>query len=76
MAEDLEAECARYEAKIASYGGIDLFMGGSGVDGHIAFNEPFTSLTSGVIVLPAYDKAHDTIMRVMICKTFFIACYK
>ena len=27
-------------------GGIDLFLGGSGVDGHIAFNEPFTSLTS------------------------------
>ena len=46
MAEDLEAECARYEAKIASLGGIDLFLGGSGVDGHIAFNEPFTSLTS------------------------------
>ena len=40
MAEDLEAECARYEEKIASYGGIDLFLGGSGVDGHIAFNEP------------------------------------
>ncbi len=46
MAEDPEAECARYEAKIASYGGIDLFMGGIGVDGHIAFNEPFTSLSS------------------------------
>ena len=46
MAEDPEAECARYEAKIASYGGIDLFLGGSGVDGHIAFNEPFTSLSS------------------------------
>lgn len=46
MAEDLEAECARYEAKIASLGGIDLFLGGSGVDGHIAFNEPFTSLNS------------------------------
>ena len=46
MAEDPEAECARYEAKIASYGGIDLFMGGIGVDGHLAFNEPFTSLCS------------------------------
>jgi glucosamine-6-phosphate deaminase len=46
MAKDLDAECKRYEDKIASYGGIDLFMGGSGVDGHIAFNEPFTSLTS------------------------------
>jgi len=53
MADDPEAECARYEAKIASYGGIDLFMGGIGVDGHLAFNEPYTSLTSrtGVRVL-------------------------
>ena len=46
MAEDPEAECARYEAKIAACGGIDLFLGGIGVDGHLAFNEPFTSLTS------------------------------
>ena len=46
MADDPEAECARYEEKIKSYGGIDLFMGGIGVDGHLAFNEPFTSLTS------------------------------
>ena len=46
MTDDPEAECAAYEAKIASYGGIDLFMGGIGVDGHLAFNEPFTSLTS------------------------------
>ena len=46
MAEDPEAECARYEEKIASCGGIDLFLGGIGVDGHLAFNEPFTSLCS------------------------------
>ena len=46
MAEDPEAECARYEEKIASYGGVDLLLGGIGVDGHLAFNEPFTSLTS------------------------------
>ena len=46
MAEDPEEECRKYEEKIASYGGIDLFMGGIGVDGHIAFNEPFTSLRS------------------------------
>ncbi len=45
-APDLEEECSRYEEKIASYGGIDLFMGGIGVDGHIAFNEPFSSLKS------------------------------
>lgn len=41
-----EDECARYEAKIKSYGGIDLFLGGVGPDGHIAFNEPGSSLTS------------------------------
>ena len=45
-AADLEAECARFEAKIKQYGGIDLFMGGVGPDGHIAFNEPGSSLTS------------------------------
>ncbi len=41
-----EVECALYEEKIASYVGIDLFMGGIGVDGHLAFNEPYTSLSS------------------------------
>ena len=46
MTDDPEGEGERYEAKIASYGGIDLFMGGIGVDGHLAFNEPFTSLSS------------------------------
>lgn len=46
QAEDLEAECQRYEDKIKSYGQINLFMGGVGVDGHIAFNEPASSLAS------------------------------
>lgn len=45
-APDPVAECKRYEEKIASYGGIDLFLGGVGPDGHIAFNEPGSSLTS------------------------------
>ena len=45
-AEDLEAECAAYEEAIKSYGGIKLFLGGVGVDGHIAFNEPGSSLSS------------------------------
>ena len=46
MADDLDAECRRYEEKIKSYGGIDLFLGGIGVDGHMAFNEPFSALNS------------------------------
>ena len=45
-AKDLEAECAHYEEMIAEAGGVDLFIGGIGPDGHIAFNEPFSSLTS------------------------------
>jgi glucosamine-6-phosphate deaminase len=45
-ASDLEAECAAYEAKIEAVGGIDLFLGGIGPDGHIAFNEPGSSLSS------------------------------
>jgi glucosamine-6-phosphate deaminase len=45
-ASDLRMECSRYEAKIKSVGGIDLFLGGVGADGHIAFNEPGSSLAS------------------------------
>ncbi|MBQ8968665.1 MAG: glucosamine-6-phosphate deaminase [Bacteroidaceae bacterium] len=45
-APDLAAECAAYEQAIKDAGGIDLFMGGIGPDGHIAFNEPFSSLQS------------------------------
>ena len=45
-APDLEKECSDYEALIARHGGIDLFMGGIGPDGHIAFNEPGSSLAS------------------------------
>lgn len=45
-AEDLVAECEAYEAKMKKVGGIDLFLGGIGPDGHIAFNEPASSLSS------------------------------
>lgn len=46
MAQDPEQECRRYEAAIAAEGGIELFLGGMGSDGHIAFNEPGSSLHS------------------------------
>jgi len=45
-AKDLEAECNKYEKKIKKCGGIELFVGGIGPDGHIAFNEPGSSLAS------------------------------
>lgn len=45
-APDLTEECRLYEEKIVKAGGIDLFLGGIGPDGHIAFNEPGSSLVS------------------------------
>ncbi len=56
-AADLEKMSAEYEQKIASYGGIDLFLGGVGTDGHIAFNEPFSSLSSRTRIK---SLTHDT----------------
>lgn len=44
--KNYEKECANFELAIRQKGGIDLFVGGVGADGHIAFNEPFSSLTS------------------------------
>ncbi len=45
-ADDPIKECQQYEAKIKALGGIELFMGGMGADGHIAFNIPGSSLQS------------------------------
>ena len=45
-ARDLQKECDNYEKKIKKHGGINLFVGGIGPDGHIAFNEPGSSLGS------------------------------
>lgn len=43
---DFAKECTSYEKLIRSYGGIDLLIGGVGEDGHVAFNEPGSSLAS------------------------------
>jgi glucosamine-6-phosphate deaminase len=58
-ADDLVKECREYEEKIKSYGGIDLFLGGIGPDGHIAFNEPGSSLVSRTRVKTL---SYDTIL--------------
>jgi glucosamine-6-phosphate deaminase len=58
-APDLEAECQNYEEKIQHFGGIELFLGGIGPDGHIAFNEPGSSLKSRTRVKTL---AYDTIL--------------
>ena len=60
---DLEAECARYEQRIREVGGIELFMGGVGHDGHIAFNEPGSSLSSRTRVKTLTDKTRKANSR-------------
>ena len=45
-AADLPAACADYERAIAEAGGVDLQILGIGTDGHVAFNEPGSSLAS------------------------------
>jgi len=51
MAEDLAAECARYDALIESMGGIDLQLLGVGRNGHIGFNEPAEVFSRGTQVV-------------------------
>jgi len=58
-APDLEAECENYEEKIKKVGGVNLFVGGIGPDGHIAFNEPASSLTSRTRIM---SLTYDTII--------------
>jgi glucosamine-6-phosphate deaminase len=46
LAADLASACEAYEQAIADAGGVDLQILGIGTDGHIAFNEPGSSLAS------------------------------
>lgn len=58
-ADNPEKECVEYEQKIESLGGIELFLGGMGADGHIAFNVPGSSLSSRTRVV---NLNYDTIL--------------
>lgn len=58
-ASDLQKECENYEKAILAAGGIDLFLGGVGEDGHLAFNEPFSSINSRTRVVTLTE---DTIL--------------
>ena len=62
-APDLDAECAAYEAAIEKTGGFDLFLGGVGEDGHIAFNEPFSSLASRTRVITLTPQTREVNSR-------------
>ncbi|CAG8545143.1 1220_t:CDS:2 [Acaulospora morrowiae] len=58
-AENLDDECKKFEEKMKAFGGVELFLGGIGPDGHIAFNEPGSSLSSRTRVKTL---AYDTIL--------------
>ena len=62
-APDLDAECAAYEKAIEKAGGFDLFLGGVGEDGHIAFNEPFSSLESRTRVITLTPQTREVNSR-------------
>ena len=46
ISDNFKASCQEYEDKISAAGGIDVQVLGIGSDGHIAFNEPSSSLAS------------------------------
>lgn len=54
-AVDMVVECQQYEDAIRQAGGIHLFMGGVGSNGHIAFNEPMTAFDSRTQVTTLTD---------------------
>lgn len=62
LATDIEKECSDYEAKIKKHGRIHLFLGGMGVEGHLAFNEAGSvrsSTTRKVSLVPSTIEANS-----------------
>lgn len=58
-AEDIDGQCDWYEAKIKEFGGIDLQILGIGANGHIAFNEPGSSLGSRTRIKTLKEKTRQ-----------------
>ena len=71
-APDLAADCASYEEKIAATGGFDLFLGGIGEDGHIAFNEPFSPMQSRTTATANAIRKNETQIQL---STIRVPCY-
>lgn len=59
LAADIPAACAAYEAAIRGAGGVDLQILGIGTDGHIAFNEPGSSLASRTRIKTLTQQTRD-----------------
>lgn len=58
-AVDVQAACREYDAAIRDAGGIDLQILGIGTDGHVAFNEPGSSLASRTRIKTLTEQTRD-----------------
>lgn len=66
LAEDIEAECQRYEQLVAGYGYPDLQLLGIGLNGHIGFNEPgedFPAVTHRVTLTESTINANSRFFK-------------
>ncbi|MDR3345080.1 MAG: glucosamine-6-phosphate deaminase [Oscillospiraceae bacterium] len=68
LAEDFDAECARYEAELAAFGGADLQLLGIGRNGHIGFNEPAKKMHAGCFRVDLTDDTIQANQRFFDCK--------
>ena len=59
MAKDIDKFCSWYEKRIKDAGGIDLQILGIGANGHIAFNEPGSSLGSRTRIKTLTEKTRN-----------------
>lgn len=63
LAEDVLAECKRYDELIASLGGVDIQVLGIGNNGHIGFNEPSDVFPYGTTVVELTDSTIEANSR-------------
>ncbi|CAH6720893.1 glucosamine-6-phosphate isomerase [[Candida] jaroonii] len=62
LSNNIEQECKNYEEKIKKYGKIHLFLGGLGIEGHLAFNETGSSrdsITRKIELVPSTIEANS-----------------
>ena len=62
-AEDLQSECARYDQEIEQAGQLDIQLLGLGHNGHIGFNEPEQTLSSGTHVVQLAEETRNANAR-------------
>ncbi|MET3321917.1 UNVERIFIED_ORG: glucosamine-6-phosphate deaminase [Peribacillus simplex] len=62
-ADNLDKECTRFDKMIEILGGIDLQILGIGQNGHIGFNEPGTSFSSGTHVVALEESTRQANAR-------------